>query len=208
MCAYPHPGAKSEDFEIKPSTARRSRSRSRSSSPAARSLKVREKGQIGASPIEPRTAKIIQEEIGLKIRNMIEKSVAEIDEYEARAKATVDVYRGLLEKERLRMRNPGYGNVAGERRVSFPSANASPATGIGGGGGGVPVKGILSNAHVQSPVDHDALRRMSVDENEGGISPAEKARRDQAREREARELADLELQTVMMMDEIVRRRSG
>lgn len=193
MRAHPMHGARSEDFELKPTLPKlmQSVSATATSIPSpAKPFTFREGGRVVqlATPIAPpeRTAQIVRAETAKKIRELIDNSVVEIEKYEKDAEAHIDVYRSLLEKTRLQMRNPGFATVMGERKKSL-SATASPVERP------LPPKGILTN-FTPTPVDLRALRRMSKEEATVGTGDGvkQKSKEELRKEEEARALAQME----------------
>lgn len=100
------------------------------------------------SPVVPepkaRTATAIRAELSWELRNLVDRAVSEMEAYEAHATSVSSHYKQAMERRTTR-----FGGTMGS---GLGSGNGS----VGNGGG------ILKNRNEESPVDREAIRRMST----------------------------------------------
>ena len=87
-----------------------------------------------------RTAAMITKELSWELRNLVDRAVAEMEAYDRHAEGVSLHYKQALERRTVRTGAPW---------------NVVPGVGNGGGG-------ILKNRNEESPVDREAIRRMST----------------------------------------------
>jgi len=125
---------------------------------------------------EQRTPAFVRAEIVLKLERLVDDTVEEIAKYEESAKQHIAIYQAKLDTARREENYPGYGNPLAintstgrpgfrRRSVSFAEAHSPSANSPGIGPFGQPAKSILRST-ANSPIDHDAIRRMNVDLSE------------------------------------------
>jgi hypothetical protein len=124
-----------------------------------------------------RTPAFIRAEVVLKVQRLVDDTIEEFVDYEEKAKRHIARFQSKLDEERRKSSYPGFGNPTpinpvntntrptAKRSVSFSDLHSPSVKSPGIGPFGQPSKGILRSA-AASPVDDDAIRRMSVDMSE------------------------------------------
>jgi hypothetical protein len=125
--------AKSEDFEVKPGDFKPHHSNGIATPAPADGDVVM--GGTEADP-KPRTARMVWEGLSRDLQEVVDRAASEMEAYDRHAQETINPYRQALE------RRTG-------RHIPTPVA-----TGVGGG--------ILRNRNEGSPIDMNAIRRMST----------------------------------------------
>jgi hypothetical protein len=144
----PANGARSEDFEVKGGDFK-PYSGNRIANPIPANSGDVTMSETGADA-KPRTARIVWEGLSRDLLEVVDRAASEIVAYDRHAHQTNDVYRQSLE------RRTG-------RQVPTPVA-----IGVSGG--------ILRNRNESSPIDVNAIRRMSTGMPIVGIPPAQPTR--------------------------------
>ena len=134
--------AKSEDFEANPGELKPYNG----NGIANRVATDGDVDMAGTEDAKPRTAKVVWEGLSKDILDLVDKASEEIVLYDRHAQTAINVYKQALER-----RNGG-------RQVPAPIA-----TGNGGG--------ILRNRNEESPIDLNAIRRMSTGMPVVGVVP-------------------------------------
>ncbi len=125
--------AKNEDFEVKPGFFKPSNGNGTASlAPTDRDVMM---GGLDSNP-KPRTARKVWESLSKDLQLVVDRAATEIEAYDRHAQAVINHYRQALERR---------------------TGRSVSATSIPGTGGG-----ILRNRTEESPVDMNAIRRMST----------------------------------------------
>jgi len=104
----------------------------------------------------PTTAKQIRQALARELRDIVDESVKQLKLYDTHCAQTLRPYQDAL-----------------DRRIARGEARPTPIRTASGPG---PVRGILNNRNESSPIDQNAIRRMSKDMPIAGISPQKPVR--------------------------------
>ena len=126
-------GARGEEYEIK---AGNLEFRDAVSAPGTSN------GDVWMSDIGPILSSDIRQELSLQLRDLVDLGVAELEAYDNHAAESTNMYKQALKRRE-------------ERRGSTSTSNSQSEIATS-------VVGILRNGHEQTPVDMNAMRRMST----------------------------------------------